>query len=1086
MRGKRKAVQAAYFFRRYGQTGDLVALQRAISLFRELVRTLPSDDPNLPLFKCDLGSALRSLYENTHDRGHLKEALRFGREAVAAAPPGSAHRGPCLSNLGVTLHVAFETGGAISVLLEGIKVSREAVEATPETSPHRAKRLSYLGVALMRQFEATSDPEALREAVDVDRAALAAVRPGDPEMAYYKSCLGIALQLWWGVTGELHWLQQAVLLGAAAVQEVRGGDLRRAEYMTHLAGAWRLMFQRSGDLRDLREAVDYCRDAVAAAGPASPRRPGCMSDLGACLTEWFHQTGDREALAEALAAHQEAIAATPDGLPNLAGYLANLAITQRAQADLMPGDDEEYLGQLRAVAETSRRALRAFSALPGHQAGGHRSLPESMNSLAGALVKLAQETRRLSREADRAERPRESAELAAESAVLAAEAAELVRAALAAIPPASPVRAWYLSNLSAVLSVQSDLTGDPAALRESTQVARETAAATPPDHPAWARNQALHGAALTALAERTGDRQVLREARAALASLTRAEATGPMTRIMALRLRAHADSLDGDHQSALAAAEAAVDLLPQVIPRELRRQDREFRLGEMAGIGAQAAICALLAGQPDRAVELLEQARGVLLGEAMAANTDVARLRSRDPALAREFEQLRDRLAGLERAQPVFAADGSLGSQAMAQGAWHAARERAGQRQAADAEFQALVARIRETALADFLKPPTIGELQQEAGNGPVVIVIAAPGDRSAALILTSRPDQPVLLVPLPELTQEEATARAQLLHKALGEEYPDPDPVLRPTLTWLWKTTAMPVLNALGCWRPPGSDQRWLQLWWCPVGIMAHLPLHAAGYYEDTGVHRQGQAVIDHVVSSYTPTIRALAYARRLPEPGQASARGRSLIVAVPEAPGWKPIGGVDQEVSLLKKRVPDATTLYGPQATCRAVLKALGRSAVAHFACHGTSNWADPGASYLVLPDHEADPLTVAAISRENLPDARLAYLSACNTAQASPSLNDEAVHITAACQLAGFRNVIGTLWQASDSTAPNIANDVYACLTSGGSQPPDTEDTARALHEAIRLQRDRSPAEPWLWATYVHFGAGLPLVTWTHRLK
>ncbi|MFH9904957.1 CHAT domain-containing protein [Streptomyces sp. NPDC017225] len=144
-------------------------------------------------------------------------------------------------------------------------------------------------------------------------------------------------------------------------------------------------------------------------------------------------------------------------------------------------------------------------------------------------------------------------------------------------------------------------------------------------------------------------------------------------------------------------------------------------------------------------------------------------------------------------------------------------------------------------------------------------------------------------------------------------------------------------------------------------------------------------------------------------------------------------------------------------------------------HFACHGISDRSDPSFSRLLLHDHATTPLTVSALSRANLDHPQLAYLSACNTADPGRGdLLDEAVHLTSAFQLAGFRHVIGTLWPINNHLAAEIAESFYTHLTVGqpGSLGPD--QSATALHKTIRAVRDRYPATPSLWAAHLHVGA------------
>jgi len=126
----------------------------------------------------------------------------------------------------------------------------------------------------------------------------------------------------------------------------------------------------------------------------------------------------------------------------------------------------------------------------------------------------------------------------------------------------------------------------------------------------------------------------------------------------------------------------------------------------------------------------------------------------------------------------------------------------------------------------------------------------------------------------------------------------------------------------------------------------------------------------------------------------------------------------------------------------------------------------------SRLLLNDSDVAPLTVSDVAALRL-TAGPAYLSACDTSLTSPSLTDEAIHITGAFHLAGYQHVIGSLWPVSDSTACSVAVDVYGHLTRNGTTPPDTTATAVALHQATRRLRARHPELPMLWAPHTHTG-------------
>lgn len=174
------------------------------------------------------------------------------------------------------------------------------------------------------------------------------------------------------------------------------------------------------------------------------------------------------------------------------------------------------------------------------------------------------------------------------------------------------------------------------------------------------------------------------------------------------------------------------------------------------------------------------------------------------------------------------------------------------------------------------------------------------------------------------------------------------------------------------------------------------------------------------------------------------------------------------------VRDMLPGASVPEGDEATHDKVLANLPGRRIAHFACHGLSDWDDPSRSCLLLRDHQENPLTAGVISGLELAGADLAYLSACSTTDTSPRLADEAIHITSAFQLAGYRNVIGTPWPVNDAPAMRIARDFYGYLTDNGTQPPDTSAAAPALHRAIRRLREDYPELPTRWAAHIHTGS------------
>jgi len=193
-------------------------------------------------------------------------------------------------------------------------------------------------------------------------------------------------------------------------------------------------------------------------------------------------------------------------------------------------------------------------------------------------------------------------------------------------------------------------------------------------------------------------------------------------------------------------------------------------------------------------------------------------------------------------------------------------------------------------------------------------------------------------------------------------------------------------------------------------------------------------------------------------------------LIVTMPTTPGEDPLSGVLAEADGIRHCLRDfgqVVTLERPTAKC--VLEALPQYGIAHFACHGVCE-INPAESHLLLKQYteQIDKLRVKDITALKLPLARLAYLSACSTAQSTlPRLADEVTHIVSSFHIAGFLNVIGTLWPSQDVACQKMAVDFYSTLSK-------TDDVAISYRTAIMGLMKEKPLQPLYWAPFILFGA------------
>ncbi|MGW3204902.1 CHAT domain-containing protein [Streptomyces sp. NPDC001135] len=516
-------------------------------------------------------------------------------------------------------------------------------------------------------------------------------------------------------------------------------------------------------------------------------------------------------------------------------------------------------------------------------------------------------------------------------------------------------------------------------------------------------------------------------------------------------------SFEGDIRSVteLVLAHLVGQALADRLPAHVKALEQSVRAVEAGQIPPVPAPLERRAEGPevDRAAELLERGRGLLLGRRIEARADIGDLRSVHPELADEFERLTEQLD----AQPETAAAGDA--------EW---ARLAGLR--ASRELDGLVRRIRaQPGFEGFLRPLAADELRALAADGPAVVL--NHGRRFChALVITHGSITALHL----EAEADEITAAARELRDAVdainaqGTSRPSPHQLVaagntvRETLAWTWHKIVRPVLKLIGSADPVPEHADWPRIWWVPTGPFSALPLHAAQCTAPDCERDGCGAALDAVVSSYVPGLQTLAYARARARQRGTADHGSALLVAAPE----DDLPGVAAATAHAAELLGAPAPLTGPAATREAVLAALHDASWAHFGCHAATDPTEPSGALLHLPSGE--PVSVLEICRARPRAAQLAFLAACGTARTAERLTDEAIHITSSFLLAGFPTAVGTLWEIDSAHADHMTRDFYRRTTA-----PDTRGAAHALHDTVRRLRRRIPDRPHIWAAYVHAG-------------
>lgn len=598
----------------------------------------------------------------------------------------------------------------------------------------------------------------------------------------------------------------------------------------------------------------------------------------------------------------------------------------------------------------------------------------------------------------------------------------------------------------------------PATLR-----ALEEAAALAEGTPAAITRDARLSLALALLDRRDRDEAGRARAFGILESLARAPNTDRRVCLgSAMRWASEAVRL-GDYRTAVDAWRVAIDRLAASDWWIRPRWERRELIGELQGVGRAAAACASRLGMYEHALESLERGRGLQWSSAHRLRAAVECAAAANPGLGDEVrkiveaQQIHTYAADPDSFEDVMDGIGTVIHQAAAGRGFH------DQHVHHDEAWQTLIAHAHTIpGLSELLDPPRADTLRGAATGGTAVVVNVSTYGSHALIVTPAGIDN----VALPRLTAESCadvftdfmtavfSIDCGILDRESRKRLAN---VMTRTRRWLWQVIAEPVLDHLGLRQTPSAGETWPRIWWCPTAPLEGLPIHAAGDDE------HGACVLDRVISSYTSTLGALMYSRASAAPQEP----RILAIGANDVPGLPPITGVREELAALKRRFPEAVTSYeGEHALRLALLHEMPQCTWLHLACHATPGLGEHPASFYLREGR----VLIERLTRGTSAPADLAFLSACHTVQAGMERPDEAEHLAAALQAAGFRHIVGTQWSANSRLAVRVAELFYDRLTELGTSGADR--AAEALHHAVRSVRsDGEP--PYLWAPYVHYG-------------
>lgn len=590
------------------------ALRSAVAEARQLTALRGAGDGGLAADIMDAVNTLRA----TGSRGNedrLQEVITRFRALLRDCRPQLEAYGylpAVLSNLGLALKQDAVTSGRRAAVEEAVTLTRQALDL-PANPADRAALLDNASGALGTRFSWTGAVADLREAIGYSRQAEAMTDRGDPAWAVRASNLSALLRVRFDARGDQADLDQAVTLSRAAAELTAPEEPGRGLHWSNASNALAARFQIWRERQDLDEAIAAGRMAVDSTPPGHPARGAILANVANLLLTRFEQWGGTEDVNEAIQLGSAALAAGDVGGPARSSLWANLSdmYRQRYERRGNPLDLDVALAM-------SEEALE----LSGPD-DAHRASVLSDRS----MILLTRHERQ------------------PEPAVLA-EALRLGREAVTATGEDRPRRSKALSNLAILLAaVASSGTGGAAARAgdEAVRAAESAVATLAPDDPAQAiRLVNLASTRLDRFRRGTGTAADCQQAMAVYRRAASIQTAPVAVRIQAARGQASAARDAADWPAALDGYAAAIALLSRLVTRGITRRSREQLLARNGLLARDAAACALTAGSPERAVELLEHGRAVLWSQNLETTPS--------PALAAVQPDLANRLAAVATA----------------------------------------------------------------------------------------------------------------------------------------------------------------------------------------------------------------------------------------------------------------------------------------------------------------------------------------------------------------------------------------------------------------------------------------------------
>ncbi len=301
-----------------------------------------------------------------------------------------------------------------------------------------------------------------------------------------------------------------------------------------------------------------------------------------------------------------------------------------------------------------------------------------------------------------------------------------------------------------------------------------------------------------------------------------------------------------------------------------------------------------------------------------------------------------------------------------------------------------------------------------------------------------------------------------EVLAPATGRTRPEPE-----CANEMFRAMAGPLAETL-------ESGGWNRLVAVTDGPLLDIPLAAL-------VTNQGKRLIERFAITSATSLHSL-----LAEPDRPAATADLMVVGDPLEPGkdravvpsgdrFRPLDHARAEAADIASLFRGAIHLTGTAASEARVKQRLDCCSILHFATHGVLDADDGMDSGLLLAGESGDATEDGVLQAWEIAGmrlhAKLAVLSACNTARGDRRLGEGLMGLAWAFQAAGTPAVVASLWSVDDAATSELMRAFYGELRSGAGKD-------EALQRAMLKMQAGGKRAPYYWAGFSVIGRPDPI--------